>query len=63
MIAAFLRGPLGHGTQIYMPRIALPEPEVEALAQYLAAVNRGEDVEREIAQQRQRAASAAVARE
>lgn len=63
MIAAFLRGPLAHGTQPYMPRIDLPEPEVEAIAQYLAAVNRGEDVDREIAAKRQQAASAAVARE
>jgi mono/diheme cytochrome c family protein len=59
LIAAFLRGPLAHGTQPYMPRIALPESEVEALAAYLAAVNRGVDVPSLIAQQR--AASSRVA--
>jgi mono/diheme cytochrome c family protein len=59
LIAAFLRGPLAHGTQPYMPRIALPESEVETLAAYLAAVNRGVDVPSLIAQQR--AASSRVA--
>jgi mono/diheme cytochrome c family protein len=59
LIAAFLRGPLAHGTQPYMPRIALPESEVEALAAYLAAVNSGVDVPSLIAQQR--AASSRVA--
>ncbi|MCS6995465.1 MAG: cytochrome c [Casimicrobiaceae bacterium] len=52
LIAAFLNGALKHGTQPYMPRIDLPEHEVRALAHYLAAVNRGEDVERRIAEQR-----------
>lgn len=50
LIAAFLRGPLGHGTQPYMPRIDLPEDEVRAIAHYLAAVNSGKDVDRLISQ-------------
>lgn len=52
LIAAFLRGPLAHGTQPYMPRIALPDVEVKAIAAYLAAVNRGADVAALIAAQR-----------
>lgn len=44
LIAAFLKGPLKHGTQPYMPRIDLPEPEVRAIAHYLASVNQGVDV-------------------
>ena len=39
LIAAFLRGPLKHGTVPYMPRIDLPDAEVDALAAYLASVN------------------------
>jgi mono/diheme cytochrome c family protein len=50
LIAAFLRGPLGHGTQPYMPRIDLPDAEVRAMAHYLAAVDEGKDVDRLIAQ-------------
>ena len=50
LIAAFLRGPLGHGTQPYMPRIDLPDAEVRAIAHYLAAVDEGKDVDRLIAQ-------------
>jgi hypothetical protein len=50
LIAAFLRGPLGHGTQPYMPRIDLPDVEVRAIAHYLAAVDAGADVDRLIAQ-------------
>lgn len=45
MIGAFLRGPLRHGTQPYMPRIDLPESEIEAISAYLAAVNGGRDVD------------------
>jgi mono/diheme cytochrome c family protein len=44
LIEAFLKGPLKHGTQPYMPRIDLPEPEVRAIAHYLASVNQGVDV-------------------
>ncbi|MCC6296799.1 MAG: cytochrome c [Pseudomonadales bacterium] len=44
LIAAFLQGPLKHGTQPYMPRIDLPAPEIDAIAHFIAAVNRGEDV-------------------
>lgn len=39
LIAAFLRGPLANGQVAYMPRIALPEAEVQALAAYLAQQN------------------------
>ncbi|QBR03952.1 cytochrome c [Paraburkholderia pallida] len=51
LIAAFLRGPLRHGTQPYMPRIDLPEDEIEAIAHYLAVVDSGQNVERLIAAQ------------
>lgn len=37
LIAAFLKGPLAHGSVIYMPRIVLPPDEVEAIAAYLAS--------------------------
>jgi mono/diheme cytochrome c family protein len=37
LIAAFLEGPLKHGAIPYMPRIALPTEEINALATYLAA--------------------------
>jgi len=57
LIAAFLRGPLRHGTQPYMPRIDLPEEELSAIAHYIAAVNNGEDVDRVIAAQRMEATS------
>lgn len=40
LIAAFIRGPLAQGQVAYMPRIALPEHEVQALAAYLAQQNR-----------------------
>ncbi|MBX9717003.1 MAG: cytochrome c, partial [Burkholderiaceae bacterium] len=63
LIAAFLRGPLAHGAQPYMPRIALPEPEVLAIAAYLAAVNNGQDVQKLIAEQRAAAARVAQAKE
>jgi hypothetical protein len=53
LIAAFLQGPLKHGTQPYMPRIDLPEAEVRAIAHFLAITNTGQDVERLIEQQRQ----------
>jgi len=52
LIAAFLQGPLKHGTQPYMPRIDLPEAEVRAIAHFLAVTNSGQDVERLIVQQR-----------
>ena len=39
MIAAFLNGPLKHGTVPYMPRIDLPEDEVRAIAHYIASQN------------------------
>lgn len=39
LIAAFLRGPLKHGAIPYMPRIDLPEPEIGAIAHYIATVN------------------------
>ncbi len=61
MIAAFLRGPLKHGTQPYMPRIDLPEDEIEAMARYFAAVDRGDNVDREIVAQRKQAAASAAA--
>ena len=38
-IAGYLNGALAHGQVSYMPRIALPEPEVRAIATYLAHVN------------------------
>jgi hypothetical protein len=44
LIGAFLRGPLKHGAVPYMPRIDLPEPEIDAIASYLAAVNAGEEI-------------------
>ena len=52
LIAAFLNGPLKHGSQSYMPRIDLPATEVNAIAHYLASVNRGVDVEQIIVQNR-----------
>ena len=39
LIAAFLRGPLRHGAQPYMPRIDLPDDEITAIADYIASVN------------------------
>lgn len=39
-IAAFIRGPLASGAIAYMPRIALPEHEIEALAAFVAQQNR-----------------------
>lgn len=51
LIAAFLQGALRHGSRPYMPRIDLPEPEIKAIAHYLAAVNSGKDVERLISTQ------------
>jgi mono/diheme cytochrome c family protein len=52
LIAAFLQGPLRHGTQTYMPRIDLPEDEIHAIATYIATVNSGKNVDRMIAEQR-----------
>lgn len=63
LIAAFLQGPLKHGTQAYMPRIDLPEAEVRAIAHFLATVNRGEDVPRLIAEQQKQAATVAATKE
>jgi mono/diheme cytochrome c family protein len=52
LIAAYLNGPLKHGTQPYMPRIDLPEDEVNAIAHFIATTNSGQDVDRLIAAQR-----------
>lgn len=41
LIQAFLAGPLAHGTVPYMPKIALPVDEQQALATFLAAVDAG----------------------
>lgn len=40
-IQGFLAGPLANGTVPYMPKIALPADEQQALATFLAAVNAG----------------------
>jgi hypothetical protein len=63
LIAAFLQGPLKHGTQPYMPRIDLPEEEVRAIAHFLATVNSGQDVDRLIAEQRALATKVAAKKE
>jgi hypothetical protein len=39
LIAAFLKGPLRHGSIPYMPRIDLPDDEIGALAHYIATVD------------------------
>ncbi|MGO9135017.1 MAG: c-type cytochrome [Methylovirgula sp.] len=39
LIAAFIAGPLKHGTIPFMPRIDLPDDEVDAIASYLARVD------------------------
>ncbi|WP_020174584.1 c-type cytochrome [Methyloferula stellata] len=39
MIAAFIAGPLKHGAIPFMPRIDLPEDEIDAMASYIAEVN------------------------
>jgi hypothetical protein len=59
LIAAFLQGPLRHGTQPYMPRIDLPDDETRAIAYYIATVNSGQDVDRLIANQQQAVTTAA----
>jgi hypothetical protein len=41
LIGAFLRGPLRHGAIVYMPRIDLPDEEVDAIASYIASINAG----------------------
>jgi hypothetical protein len=41
LIAAFIAGPLKHGAVPYMPRIDLPDPEIDAVATFLSDVNRG----------------------
>ncbi len=63
LIAAFMQGPLKHGTQPYMPRIDLPEEEVRAIAHFLATVNSGKDVDRLIAEQQQLATKVADKKE
>jgi hypothetical protein len=63
LIAAFMQGPLKHGTQIYMPRIDLPEEEVRAIAHFLATVNSGKDVDRLIAEQQKLATKVAAKKE
>lgn len=40
LIAAFIAGPLKHGAVPYMPRIDLPEDEIDAIATFLSDVNR-----------------------
>lgn len=42
-IAAFIRGALGHGQVPYMPRMPMPAHEVDAIAAYLAHLNRDRD--------------------
>ncbi len=42
LIIAFLAGPLKHGQIPYMPRIDLPQHEMEAIADYIVAVNAGQ---------------------
>lgn len=59
LIAAFLDGPLKRGSQPYMPRIDLPAEETRAIAHFIAAVNRGENIPQRIAQQRAAARVAA----
>jgi len=39
MIAAFLAGPLKQGSVPFMPRIDLPEDEIDAIASYIANIN------------------------
>ena len=39
LIAAFIAGPLRHGAVPYMPRVDLPDDEVDAIASYLARVD------------------------
>jgi len=39
LIAAFIDGPLRHGAVPYMPRIALPRSEVDAIAAYIGHIN------------------------
>jgi len=63
LIAAFMQGPLKHGTQPYMPRIDLPEDEVRAIAHFLATVNSGKDVDRLIAEQQKLATKVAAKKE
>ncbi|MEQ1660878.1 MAG: cytochrome c, partial [Hylemonella sp.] len=63
LIAAFMQGPLKHGTQPYMPRIDLPEDEVRAIAHFLATVNSGKDVDRLIAEQQKLAPKVAAKKE
>jgi hypothetical protein len=63
LIAAFLAGPLRHGTQLYMPRIDLPDHEIQAIAHFLATVNRGVDVEKAINEQRTATVPAAMIEE
>ena len=52
LIAAYINGPLKHGTQPYMPRIDLPEDESRAIAHFIATANTGQDVDRLIIEQR-----------
>jgi hypothetical protein len=39
LIAAFIAGPLKHGAVPYMPRIDLPDEEIDAIATFLTDVN------------------------
>lgn len=63
LIASFLAGPLRHGTQVYMPRIDLPDREIRAIAHFLAVTNTGADVNQLIAQQQLAAGDARLAKE
>jgi len=47
LIGAFLRGPLRHGAIVYMPRIDLPDHEVDAIASFIASVNAAGDARTE----------------
>lgn len=63
LIAAFLRGPLKHGTQPYMPRIDLPEEEISALAHYISRVDSRRNVRQMISERRRSAISVAGGKE
>ena len=47
LIAAFLAGPLRHGAIPYMPRIDLPDDEIDAIASFLAQVDKDASTTRE----------------
>ena len=41
LIAAFIAGPLKHGRLAFMPRIDLPDDEIDAIASYIAHIDQG----------------------